>query len=523
MTSPAVIPGSIPVLSCAETAAFEKKFFSNPANRETDFMARAAKGIAAETEHLFAEIRRRPIESILVLVGKGHNAADALIAARLLHDRCRATVKILLAQPVDDMVPLAKEALEKLTIVDAAFHVWDNSTDNSLNGPFDVLLDGLLGYNFRTPLRAPFAEIIRWANHRADSFKLRIAVDLPSGLGDDTHPDDPVLQVDATVACGLVKAPLLQENNISSRGRLRLACIGFPDTMAGNLCAGAQGLFSLGPLRKLRPPFADKRHYGHLFILGGSRTMPGALLMNVRAALQAGVGLLTVFCPESVHAAFAAAVPAAMWVPWPETPGGGLALEGEHLLRERLPRASALLCGSGMGAEPETSALLQSIVGRAECPVILDADALRNEILDAAKSRKSIEPLILLPHAGEFARIAPTPEASLRDTCRQLHATIALKGTPTRVADATREIVVCTGGPILARGGSGDLLAGITGALFARHLHNDPLQTLATAVSWHGAAADCTARQHGTESISTTDILFGFGPALHTRSPCPDY
>lgn len=514
MKNPPPIPGSIPVLSCAEAVAFEKSFFADPTHDETAFMARAAKEIAREGENLFAEIRSRPLRSILVLAGKGHNAADALLATSLLREKTAASVTILLAVAEEKLAPATARALQNLLRQGAHLLRWRDATtaDIALPENFDLAIDGLLGHQFSPPLRSPFADLLRWANAQTLA-KIRLAVDLPSGLGDASQPEDLIFSSDATVACGLVKTPLLSLAGEKHRGRLRLACIGFPNTLPGEIRAGGSGLFSLGQLRQLRPPRADKRDFGHLFILGGSRIMPGALLMNVQAALQAGAGLVTVFCPESVHATFAAAAPEAMWIPWPETPNGALALEGEFLLREKISRATALLCGSGMSDEPETQALLQSVATHCPVPLILDADALRPEIVEAAAQRKSPLPTVLLPHAGELARLTSNGEF-LRATATRLRACIARKGAPTTVADAQREITVCTGGPILARGGSGDLLAGITGALFARQISSDPLQTLATAVAWHGAAADLAARRHGAEALTTTALLPHLSSAL---------
>jgi NAD(P)H-hydrate epimerase len=174
--------------------------------------------------------------------------------------------------------------------------------------------------------------------------------------------------------------------------------------------------------------------------------------------------------------------------------------------------------------------LLQSVAGRADSiPLVLDAGALQPEVLAATQRRTRTAPFVLLPHAGEFARIragavgaagqgsAVVSPGSLRETCFRWKAHIALKGAPTRVADFHgRELVICAGGPVLARGGSGDLLAGITGALFARKLFEDStdesgnsLRTLATAVAWHGAAADKVAQQRGAEAISALDVLKG--------------
>ncbi|MDR3229339.1 MAG: NAD(P)H-hydrate dehydratase [Puniceicoccales bacterium] len=432
------------------------------------------------------------------------------------------SVTVLLATPPEQLSPAAAQALAQLAAKGARVRVWASAAEADallaeIGGSADVLLDGLLGYNFRPPLRPPFDEIIRWANAHGAAFAVKVAVDLPSGIGDFFAS---VFHADATVACGILKTPLLEPCNAEARGRLRYADIGFPASPASQ--SGARrvanaAVLEHGSLRRLRPPLADKRDFGHLFVLGGSRSMPGALLMNVRAALRSGVGLLTAFCPESVAAAFAAVAPEAMWVPWPETPSGGLALEGMFLLREKLPRATALLCGSGAGAEPETLALLADIAANTPCPLVLDADALRPEIAAAATSRPAALPTLLLPHAGELARVAPEASAevaagavspeTLRGLCQRLRACVALKGAPTRVADASCEVVVCAGGPVLARGGSGDLLAGIAGALLARRFSADPLRTLVAAVAWHGAAADKLARRRGAEAVATTDIL----------------
>ncbi|MDR2512928.1 MAG: NAD(P)H-hydrate dehydratase [Puniceicoccales bacterium] len=522
--------GAVPVLSCAQSAVFEKDFFAVSGAREADFMQRAAHGVARETVALFAEIRSRELGSVAVLAGAGRNAADALLAARLLQREKRGQaetgnpgkvveIKILLARPLGEMSVPARTALDALLADGAVARDWRGAADADafLGGGADVLLDGLLGYNFQPPLRAPLDAIIAWANACVPRFLLRVAVDLPSGMGDGVAFSGSELLVfaaDATVACGLLKAPLLAQGYASLRGRLRFADICFPASVLppANVHVVGEEFLGRSPLCRQRKPLSDKRDFGHLLILGGSRAMPGALLMNVRAALRAGVGLVTAFCPESVHAAFAAAAPEAMWVPWPEAPNGTLALEGECLLREFLPRATALLAGSGMGRGGEESVLLRSVVSRAMCPLILDAGGLFPDIVEAASRREGAPALVLLPHAGEYVRIAG--QAAPHEACARWRALIALKGTPTRVVDAGREIVICAGGPALARGGSGDLLAGITGALFAQRLCPCALQTLVVAVAWHGAAADRAARAHGAHGLTAQALLGEMGAVL---------
>ena len=104
----------------------------------------------------------------------------------------------------------------------------------------------------------------------------------------------------------------------------------------------------------------DKRDFGHLLLLAGSRTYPGAALMAAKAAARSGVGLLTACVPESLQPAFAAALPEAMWVPMPETPDGGLALEGLGLVVQKLSRATALVAGPGLGKDRKSTRLNSS-------------------------------------------------------------------------------------------------------------------------------------------------------------------
>src|SRR5262249_20401087 len=138
-------------------------------------------------------------------------------------------------------------------------------------------------------------------------------------------PSADLFQADFTYATGMVKAPLVGSLRA---GRVRYLDLGFfehdnfPRVDSRVLLAQM-----LAPLAHLRPSLSDKRTYGHVFLVGGSRSYPGAIFMSVLAALRSGAGLVTAFVPESVVGALAARAPEAMWVGWPETPGGGLALE----------------------------------------------------------------------------------------------------------------------------------------------------------------------------------------------------
>jgi len=165
-----------------------------------------------------------------------------------------------------------------------------------------------------------------------------------------------------------------------------------------------------------------------------------------------------------------------------------------------------------MSRDAETAALVSDILKTISVPAVLDADALQSKIIDAAKS-----PLVLTPHAGEFARIAG--EESLNEFVRRKSATVVLKGPITRIASAAgvgageegeseSRITYHSffGGPVLARGGSGDLLAGLIGGLLAQ-APADPLLAAARGTVWHGLAADALARDHGQVAVNTTQLV----------------
>lgn len=489
-----------PILSCEEAGEFERGLFGQNPEQEWAAMQRAGKAIAQAVVQDLREIGGWSRESrLLVLAGKGHNGGDALLAARdIVCERPAATVEVVMPYGVRGLRPLALRAWRDLQ--HAAPDRVNLRREWGRVDRLDLVLDGLFGFQYRPPLDARCRALLARIN--AQCVRLRAAVDLPSGWGEADS-----FQADFTYATGVVKTPLL---SLPGAGRIRYLDLGF---RAGRLDPASPDRVLttevLAPLRMLRPSRADKRDFGHLYCIGGSRSYPGAILMSVLGALRSGTGLVTAFVPASLAGPFAARVPEAMWVGWPETPDGGLAMEGTHLLRERLSRATAMLIGPGLGREPETMAWVEDVVKRVELPRVLDADALQTEIVCASSA-----PTILTPHQGEFARLDPT--GSLRDfALRDAHRITVLKGSATRIACGGTVGHSFFGGPVLARGGSGDVLAGMIGGLLAQ-APSEPLQAAVRGVVWHGLAADFLARSHGQVAVQTTQLLECLGEALRS-------
>jgi len=553
-----ITPPSHPALTLEDAKRFEDGLFGGDEAKEWPAMQRAGLAVGEAVLNDFCELCPFPATArLLVLVGKGHNGGDALLAAQTILSRCpEATADVWLLFGERPLRPLAARAYRELVQATPG-RVRLVSRATELAKRYDVSLDGVFGFQFRPPLTPELAATFAQLN--AHPIRFRAAVDLPSGFGAGG-----ALRADFTYATGSVKTPVLDEANQSLVGRLRYLDLGFfeqgtgertrpacgfgrpaqttlphcprrdaENHTRGRVCSPDQAATSfakaaelapqsflgfdriltpavLAPLRTLRPALSDKRTYGHAFILGGSRSYPGAPLMSVLAALRCGAGLVTAFVPESLAAAYAARVPEAMWVGWPETPAGGLALEGLHLLRERLARASCLLLGPGCSNEPETLALLADIAKLAAVPLVLDADALQPEVLRAGSA-----PRILTPHAGEFARIAGGK--ALLDFARETPAVTVLKGPLTRISDGAAVYHSCHGGPVLARGGSGDVLAGLIAGLLAQ-APTALLMAACRGVVWQGRAADLLARAHGQVAVQTTQQLDFLATALREES-----
>ncbi|MGJ8639431.1 MAG: NAD(P)H-hydrate dehydratase [Opitutaceae bacterium] len=509
-----------PVLTCQQAREFEPTVLKDDAAAWAA-MQRAGKGTAEAIIRDYRELFEVPDHlQIVALIGKGHNGGDALIAcATLLANYPRATVTLLLAASVDDLKPLAKRAYDQIE-GRVTKHIIDEASNAqtigalletlSVERSIDICIDGLLGMSFEPPLRGATRVLIEAVN-QFERIRLRASVDLPSGRGDVS--DEVAFNAEFTYATGIAKHALV--DGLATCGRVRFIDLGFFDQAPGSELESVEHILHprvLAPLQKFRSASVDKREFGHLLIVGGSAYMPGALLMAVQAAVRSGVGTVTAFAPASVASVLSAQVPEAMWVPWPETSNGTLSPRALPLLLDRLESATAVLCGPGMGRDRNTEMLGMEMVRQVNLPLILDADALRQRTLEAVDKRKPHwGSVVLTPHMGEFMRIAklPQPDFSLdmlMKFCTSNKVTTVLKGANTRICDGKSMLYNTQGGPVLSRGGSGDLLAGLIGGMAAQD-SVDTNTAVARGVMLHGLAAQRLARDKGQVAVNTTQLL----------------
>lgn len=257
-----------------------------------------------------------------------------------------------------------------------------------------------------------------------------------------------------------------------------------------------------------RDPDGHKGDFGKILLLCGSRGFTGAAYFAAMGALRTGAGLVYLGVPESIYAIEAVKLNEPVIFPLPEE-NGMLSSEAIPEILGRLPQMDAVVIGCGLGKSPGTLAVLVTVLQNAQCPVVVDADGIN--LLSAHKDilRGRSAPTILTPHAGEFARFWAEPGAdrmaSAAECARELGIVCLLKGHETVITDGKTACRNQTGNPGMAVGGSGDVLAGMIGALLGQGLA--PVEAAACGAFFHGSAGDECARYLGQYGMLPTDLL----------------
>jgi NAD(P)H-hydrate epimerase len=258
-----------------------------------------------------------------------------------------------------------------------------------------------------------------------------------------------------------------------------------------------------------RPKTAHKGVFGRVLVIAGSTGFSGAAWFCASAAVRGGAGLVTMGLPERIWPVVAPQIPECMCFPLPNDASGRLDERAFPWIEEELAKADVCVCGPGLGRSP---ALVKLISLLSRTPLVLDADGINNwdgHILNC--------PPILTPHEGEFARMGGDASQG-RETgglafITRCPCTLVLKGHETLVFAPGQETRVnTTGGPGLAKGGSGDVLAGLIASLYAQGLQ--PFDAAAAGVYIHGLAGDICEREIGGRGMTPSDVLAALPRAL---------
>ncbi|MDR0382345.1 MAG: NAD(P)H-hydrate dehydratase [Oscillospiraceae bacterium] len=265
-----------------------------------------------------------------------------------------------------------------------------------------------------------------------------------------------------------------------------------------------------------RPAETHKGDYGRALLICGSVGYTGAARLAAESCVRAGAGLVGLLVPRSVYPiAAASCCPEVMCRPLPEDAEGRLSAQALPEIRARMRGAHALLVGPGLGRSDALDALVAALVAECPAPLVADADGL-NALAGHILERTA--PLVLTPHEGEFRRLggdlAEGRAAAARRMAERRRAVVVLKGHRTVTASPDGRLYGNgTGGPGMAKGGSGDALAGLLTGLLAQRAARpdlwraDEAEVAAAAVYLHGRAGDLAAAARGVYGMTPSDMV----------------
>lgn len=259
---------------------------------------------------------------------------------------------------------------------------------------------------------------------------------------------------------------------------------------------------------------AHKGTFGHLFVLAGSRGFTGAARLVCEAAMRAGTGLVTLGIPRPLADCMAAALTEAMTFPLAATHTESLAKDGLEPALTFARDKQAVVIGPGLSQHPSTFAFVLAFAKRCPAPMVIDADALNALATCPDALHGAAVPCIITPHPGEMARLLQTSNAEVQrdrasaaiEAARRFRSVAVLKGHRTLIATPEGELFAnTTGNAGLAKGGTGDVLAGLIGGLLAQGMTARDAAML--GVYLHGWAGDVAAERHTQRGMTAMDVV----------------
>lgn len=490
------------IFTSVQIHELDKFTIENEPIKSIDLMERAAIQL---TDSIVAEWDKDM--KVVVFAGPGNNGGDALAVARMLAVR-GYNVSTWLFNTSGRLSDDCKKNRDRLKDVKqaASFVIVTDEFDPPTLDAQTLVVDGLFGSGLNKPLTGGFASLVKYVN--ASPAKV-VSIDIPSGLmteSNEYNVKSNIMKADVTLTLQQPKLSFLFPENQQFIGHVEVLDIGISQEGIDKTDAQFYILekSDITPCLKRRDPFAHKGSMGHALLVAGSRGMAGAAMLAAKACLRTGVGKVTVHTPACNTLPLQIGVPEVVLDVDSDTNVVSEAVDTDCF--------KAMGIGPGLGTNENTAIAVIGQMRRAQCPIVVDADALN--ILAAHKAWLQQIPVgaILTPHIGEFDRLEGVSTDSYERLSKAMllaerqHAYIVLKGHYTAIiTPGGRVLFSPTGNPGMATAGSGDVLTGIITALLARGYTQGEACAIGTYL--HGLAGDIAARSLGEESLIASDII----------------
>ena len=451
---------------------------------------------------------------ILVLAGKGNNGSDALVAARNLADAGASVSLALMIERSDDPLLEALESTET-RVVNLAGRAARRRLGR-LTAEADVIVDGVLGYSISRPIEEPlssFFQIVKEGNKRV------IAIDLPSGANPDTGEFDPNgLPADVTLTIGLGKLGAAVRFGDQCYGeRMPVIDIGIPPSLTEFYKRESNSIELAKEILPSREAIAHKGDFGRSLLICGSNTYVGAASLAVQGCLRSGIGLVALATPMSAYVALAGNIPEATYIPLDEDTNGVIPGTAFQQIQDNIANVDSVLVGVGISLSYGARALISRLATTREIweghTVVVDADGLTLvsqmpgwwEVFDGN--------LVITPHPGEMARLLGIGIAdvesdrlgAVQSASERFNCVAVLKGATTLIAAPDGRLRVnMAPNHGLAKGGSGDVLAGLITGLCAK---SDPFDAASLGVFIHSLTGQFARDELTPFAMTASDLI----------------
>ncbi|MBM4413766.1 MAG: NAD(P)H-hydrate dehydratase [Chloroflexi bacterium] len=439
---------------------------------------------------------------LLVCAGPGNNGADALAMIPALVSLGWHVELLVWRRAHDSWVEQARRS---------GAVIYDQTSLKMVNPTVSIIIDGLLGIGVNRPIQTDLWDIIDMMNQRHASTTC-ISVDVPSGCNASTGATWGIsVRADRTLSTGPIKSGLLHTPALLHAGTIIALDIGLP---LHEITTHLLTQRTVQPLLPPRPLDSYKGTFGTLCVWAGSDAYPGAAVLATTAAARSGAGVVSI-------ATTRANVPL-VW----RQPEITLTLLDDHPLTAlSAEHFDAYVIGPGLGRSVETHALLTTFINKLHLrdrPCVLDADAL-TLLARHPTWYNLISPrrAVLTPHRGELTRLCggtlpdQPPLELARECATQWQQTLVMKGSTTIIASPDgRAFIWPHPNPVLATAGSGDVLAGIIGAMLAQGA--EPFNAASIGVYLQGTIAASIAQTHGVTGILAGDLVSTLPHAIHS-------
>ena len=476
------------VLTPAQMREAERVYMEQTGTPSEILMERAAREVCNVLIDIYGSDR-----TVYFACGPGGNGGDGYACAAMYAEAGGIALAIELSPVVRQDARLMRERAE-------AAGVTITGDWQALPEP-GIWVDAMYGTGLSRAISGEAAELVERMN--SDSGEV-VSVDIPSGLDGLTGKAGPVcVCADITVTFQRAKSGHYLNDGLDMCGDILVRDIGIPDVYIAADAAKLVDYADVKPRPRRRNSF--KGDYGHLLVVAGSAGMAGAAAMCAMAAMRSGAGLTTVACPESIVPIIQQLAPCAMCVPLPEAEGA-ISAAAAPALREALSGKTCVAAGCGLSRRC-APVIIEEIL-RSGLPAVLDADAL-NIISENAHLRALLGPRhIITPHPGEARRLLGRQLTDPMYDARELHdigPQAVLKGAASVICTDDGLFVTASGCPGMAKGGSGDVLTGMLGALIAQKLPPEIAAYVGSQL--HGMAGQVAQEEFGERGMLPTDLI----------------